>query len=188
MSAVLPATGRRPLPLVENKEGGVDLYDPATGEALILADATVDQLAAAHEAIREYQRLAGIMRRQIAVDLERRRRALGGAAKAVDGMNLRVQRTVRREWDEARTVEALQALVEDGAIPPEEAVALVPMVEVRKPDGRALTSLVNRLIGDERLEDAQLLLAARDESASWKVEALVPVAAPAATTEGGSTV
>lgn len=145
------------------------LVHPKSGEVVDLKALDTDPLIGLAEAVSDVLARARDAKRQVEDELELRRRAQGGSAKALTGDRLSASRSVSRKWDTNATIQALQRLVESGAVPVDEANALVPEVTVRKPDGRGLGSLLTRLTDAGDLESAQLLLSARSEYARWEI-------------------
>ena len=145
------------------------LVHPMSGEVVDLNSLDTDPLIQLAEAVSDVLSRARDAKRQVEDELELRRRAQGGSAKALKGDRMSAARSVSRKWDTGATVSALQRLTESGAVPVDEADALVPEVTARKPDGRGLNALVTRLTDAGDLEAAQLLLSARSEYARWEI-------------------
>lgn len=160
------------------------LVHPQSGEVIDLTTLDTDQVIGLAEHVADMLSRAREAKKMLDTDLEIRRRSQGGSAKTLRGDRWSAQRSVSRRWDADATVRALQRLVEAGAVPVDEANALVPEVTVRKPDGRGLSALVTRLTDAGELELAQVLLGARSESVRW--EYLTATTAQSSTSGGGS--
>ena len=141
-----------------------ELLDPRTGELLNLRNVPLVNVAQVRQNAKDPLDQARQVVRACEDELETRHRE-GLIADAP----FPVKRGASWMWDASLTHEALAQLVADDVISPAEADALVPETMVRKPDGRALKSLLSRLMASD-LDAAALLQRGVQERVSWKVE------------------
>lgn len=160
--------------LARTTSGALLAPDPTTGELLSLAEASDCALVEFADRVAEADR--DLRAARVALALEMRERYGVGSA---DVAGFRVQVSEARSWPKRATAEALEFLVETGAIPRVDADRAMPAKPA--PDGRALGALLTRLMHEapdaaKRLADACTVspASARVERVAVDAEAAAP--------------
>lgn len=135
------------------------------GELIPLGDVGLMELAEARDELRLL--LEDARDARSAVDGEIKNRM--GRDTKLDAGSYLIELSRRREWDPDATWRALSELVDKGLVSSLGADEAMPEVTARKPDGRKLTSLLTKLVGDSPV-DAVALAQARSETSFVKLK------------------
>ncbi|CAA9323630.1 MAG: hypothetical protein AVDCRST_MAG68-2108 [uncultured Gemmatimonadetes bacterium] len=132
------------LPILRETADTVRLFDPATGEELVLADAPLETLAEVRELIRadeENQRLA---KQALDAELHARMDRENTLTLHVDGFDITGKPAEVAEWSVEELRVELERLVTDGVLSEEAARKALRPVVVLKPQAGELKKLAGR--------------------------------------------